>query len=120
METFLNNTLTWLVQPQTIIAIVGFISTIPFYLKKIKEAKGKNLIDKAVEVAWPEIKKLVYSNLSNDKKREAVIRLIYSYIPERERKYLPVEMATILINGIYHTFIKDKITGKLTEGLEAE
>lgn len=109
MNLFYQNVLTWLQRPETMIAIIGFVCTIPQYIDKFKKAKGKNIEEKAKNFLKSEIQEAAKLNLSNDEKRELVINNLYNFLPEKEKKYLSKDNATVLLNGIYHTFIKEKI-----------
>lgn len=116
MDIIFKDLLVWVLKPETISGFIAgllpLILGLPTFLQKLKDSKEKNVINAAVNIALPEIKKLVNSNLSNDKKREEAIRLIYAYLPANSRKFLTADMAIIIVNGIFHGFVKPLLEDK--------
>ncbi len=106
--------INYLLKPETISAIFGFLLslpvTIPAIIKSINDAKGKNAAEKAFNVALIESEKAFVKGLNNEASRERVIGAIYSVLTPKEiEKYMPQEKAIEMSNMVYHTYIKPMI-----------
>jgi len=106
--------LNYLLKPETISTIFGFLLslpiTIPAVIKSINNAKGNNVAEKAFNAALIESEKAFVKNLNNDVARERVIGAIYSVLTPKEIKnYMPQDKALEITNMVYHTYIKPMI-----------
>lgn len=77
----------WLVNPATWVAAIGLAAKLPSVIEAIKTAKGANFWDKALEVAKIEAEKVAYMTLTDDEKRNRVVRAIFASFPKEAQQY---------------------------------
>lgn len=111
MNPLLTWGLNWISQPQNIITVVGLLVAIPAYIKKVKEAEGKNTWNKIIKVAREESLKLFYTNMSNDQKRIELENRVIELIPPKQLEKVDPEKVRILLEGVYHAIIKPENKG---------
>jgi hypothetical protein len=106
LTLLLNSTLTWITEPQTIIAITLFIIKLPNIIETFKKAKKEEYINIAIEQAKEISLRLLKANITNDEKREIVVSSVYKFLPPNSKKYISEDKMKELVNAVYHTYIK--------------
>lgn len=97
----------WLLQPETIMFILGFLVSVPALIKKLQQAKKEQYRSIAMTFAWDIVKKLSQRfDIKNDEKLRVAVSLLYEQLPDKAKKYLSENDLIEIINSIYHTYIK--------------
>jgi hypothetical protein len=95
--------MAWLIQPETIITLVGLVISTGALIKKSKKENLKKL---AYDIAINVSQHLIIKPLTNDEKRNVAVKTIYSRLPESARKYLKEQDLIEIVNSAYHTYVK--------------
>lgn len=92
--------------------IMGIATNYITNKKKIKNGKKYNDFNLLVDIAKEEAVKLVDLNMSNDEKKNAVIKNIITRLPDNVKKNVNEELVDQALTLAYQYFIKRKIKGE--------
>lgn len=92
--------------------IAGIFSAFIMNRKKLKDSTNYNDFNLLVQIAKEESIKLVSLNMSNDEKRNAVIKNIITRLPEKVKNNVSQEIVNQALTLAYQHFIKKDIEEK--------